>query len=476
MPTQLWDYDQHRSIRFRPDAALLRGDSRFEVHLAHPGFLFAKPVTIHLVDSAGATAVPFERSSFRYEGPSAHLARSDAPELEGFAGFRVLFPLNEPSKMDEIAVFQGASYFRLVGPGQVFGLSSRGLAVDIAGSGPEEFPDFREFWIEQPEPLGPQGAPASGVERFVVHALLDSPSVTGAFRFELLPAGTNAASTTSQVAVQAKVFARTDVARLGVAPMSSMFLYGPGGAGTFDDFRTAVHDSDGLMAWTGTGEWIWRPLSNGTGLQVSSLRDEDPRGFGLAQRARRFDDYLDIEAQYHRRPSQWVEIEGGDWGSGGVELLEIPTPSEFNDNIAAYWVPDQPLRAGEERSYRYRLITFGERLPFQTLPQVTRTRSGADRLPGELDDAAAPAKARRFVVDFGRWEGGSVPPADSVGVNLQALAGEISDQHLVRLPNDEGWRVSFRVVPDEGWPVDMRLYLERGGEPITETWTYVWYP
>jgi glucans biosynthesis protein len=452
------DYEQYRSIRFRPDAALWRGETPFEVQLFHPGFIFRKSVRINLVDDERVVGFPFDTDLFLYDGPAAHLADAVAPDL-GYAGFRVHYPLNDPGVQDEVVVFQGASYFRLVGPGQVYGLSSRGLAVDIARDSGEEFPDFREFWLVRPAPEA---------STLVFYALLDSPSVTGAYRFELEP------GTRTVLSVDAHIFARRDVRALGVAPLSSMFLYDANLSASFDDFRPEVHDSDGLMALTGKGEWIWRPLGNNRGLRVTSLRDRDPQGFGLAQRERDFDNYLDLEAQYHRRPSEWVLVEDGDWGSGGVELLEIPTQSEFNDNVAAYWVPDEPFLAGEERHYRYKLITFDGRLGSQALAQVERTRVGWDALPGQADPP--PRSQRRFIVDFSGGALDSVEAGRHVEALIEASSGQITDLRSQPLPSGLGWRVSFRLDPDGDRPTDMRLYLELEDERLSETWTYVWYP
>ncbi len=456
------DYDAYRSIRHRDGTALWKDEARFAVYPTHPGFLFSKGVPVHIVDGDGTTRLRFSPDDFAYgEGASHVAAELGAAEVAsiGHAGFRVLYPLNTAGKMDEVAVFQGASYFRLVGAGQVFGLSARGLAIDIATNGPEEFPDFRAFWLVRP---GPEDT------TLVFHALLDGPSITGAYRFELAP-GTAATS----LAVDARVFARRDVKKLGVAPMSSMFLQGGAGPARFDDVRPEVHDSDGLLMWTGRGEWIWRPLSNRRGLHVTSLRDVDPRGFGLVQRQRDFEHYLDLEAEYHRRPSLWVAAQEGDWGSGGVELLEIPTDSEFNDNIAAYWVSDAPMAAGEERRYRYRLETFGGRLRAQTLGQVARTRVGWDALPGEVDPP--PRSQRRVVVDF---VGGPLAALADASVEpvLEVSAGRISDLRTQRIPSEAGWRASFRLEPEGDRPADMRLTLVHADEPVTETWSYVWYP
>lgn len=463
------DYDGYQAIGFRPEAALFGGEGTVAVHLAHPGFLYTEPVDLHVVAGGRIDTLRFDPALFHYDSArvGGGLPAPPPPEA-GYAGFKIQAP-DGTGALREVAVFQGASYFRLLGLEQVHGLSGRGLAVDVADPEGEEFPDFRAFWLVRPD---------AGERSLTILALLDSPSLTGAYRFRLTPGvGTT-------LDVDARLFAREDVGKLGVAPLTSMYLHGPRDAGRFDDFRPRVHDSQGLMAWTGRGEWIWRPLSNGPGLRVTQLRDHDPRGFGLVQRDRRFDDYLDAEALYHRRPSLWVETfdgpgEEGGWGPGGVELVEIPTPSEFNDNIVATWVPDRPFRAGEDRRYRYRLRTFDARLDAQRLLQVVRTSAGRDALPGAAD--APPPSRRRFVVDFGSGtEGGGSAATHGSGDRpaavLETSAGTVSDVVVQRLPDGAGWRVAFDLEPDGERPADLRLYLHAGGAPVSETWSYLWDP
>ena len=452
------DYEQYRSIRFRPEAALWRDQTLFEVQLFHPGSLYRESVRIHLVHDQQIVPLQFDKNRFRYDGTAASIADIVGTDL-GYAGFRIHYPLHSATIKDEVVVFLGASYFRLLGRGHVYGLSSRGLAVDIALERGEEFPSFREFWLVRPEPEA---------TTLTFYALLDGPSVTGAYRFDLEPGAPTA------LEVDARLYARQDVGKLGVAPLSSMFLYGPDRTPAFDDFRPQVHDSAGLLMQTAAGEWIWRPLSNGPGLQVTSLRDDTPQGFGLAQRDRNFDNYLDLEANYHRRPSEWVALGDGDWGSGGVELLAIPTDSEFNDNIAAYWVPDEPFVAGDERRYRYRLMTFDSRLEAQTLAEVERSRIGWDALPGQSDPP--PRSQRRFIVDFSGGELSSLEGTRPIEARLETSAGQTSDLRVQPLPDGRGWRAAFRLAPAGNRPADMRLYLTLDGRRLTETWSYVWYP
>lgn len=464
LPPPLRDigYDEYRSIRFRPEEAVWRGDVPFEIQLFHPGYRYSRPVAIHLVEGGETRTLAFDPERFRYEGEAETLAEIDAPDA-GYAGFRVHYPMNDGPSKDEVVAFLGASYFRLLGPGQVYGLSSRGLAVDAGLPTGEEFPDFREFWLVRPEP-------DTGTLTF--YALLDGPSVTGAYRFELDP-GDRSEGEATVLTVEARLNARDDVGKLGVAPLSSMFLFDANNASDFDDYRPRVHDSHGLLALTGRGEWIWRPLHNGPGLRVTQLRDDDPRGFGLVQRERSFESYLDLEARYDRRPSEWVEIGDGHWGTGGVELMEIPTESEFNDNIVASWVPDVPFSAGDHRYYRYRLVTFDDRVPAQGVARVERTRIGWDALPGQTDPP--PRSHRRFVVDFGGGDP-EVLPSDSTTVVLTTSAGTLGESRVESLPSAGSWRVTFDLEPEGDRPSDMRLYLKSGDRPLTETWSYVWYP
>ncbi len=457
-------YDEYRAIAYRPDAAVWRGAARFEIQLFHPGFLYPDPVRLHLIEDGAVTSLPFDPALFEYRGPAAEAERAAAEAARpsspapGYAGFRIHYPINSEASKDEVAVFLGASYFRLLGPGQVHGLSSRGLAVDVAEPTGEEFPDFTAFWLVRPE---------AEAESLTFFALLEGPSVTGAYRFRLEPAEQTVLD------VEARLFGREDVRKLGVAPLTSMYLYGPDRAAEFDDYRPQVHDSDGLLMWTSRDEWIWRPLTNRRGVQVTSLRDAGPRGYGLVQRERAFGSYLDLEARYDRRPSEWVEI-AGDWGAGGVELVELPSPSEFNDNIVAYWLPEGPFGAGNERTYRYRLITFDERIDGQVLMPVERSRSGLAGLPG--GDPPAGGAARRFVIDFGRAPvGDGVVPGEAEPVVFTS-SGELSDVRVQPLPGGAGLRTTFVLAPAAGSPADMMVHLEADGELITERWSYLWVP
>jgi glucans biosynthesis protein len=450
------DFDAYRDIRFRPDRALLgSAGGPFRMQLFHLGFLYSRPVTINIVREGVPTPVPYHPDLFDFgrtkiEGP--------LPVNLGFAGFRLHYPLNSPRILDEVIAFLGASYFRFLGREQRYGLSARGLAVNVDGREPEEFPFFREFWIE---------LPPSEADRAVIYGLLDGMSVTGAYRFVLYPGAE------SPLDVTATLFARRSLEGVGIAPLTSMFFVGENERRFADDFRPEIHDSDGLQIHSSTGEWIWRPLRNPVRLGSSAFVDANPRGFGLMQRDRVFEDYQDLEAFYHRRPGYWVEPQGS-WGEGRVDLVEIPTADETHDNIVAFWRPRQPLEAGQEAQFSYRLRSIGSTDDMHNGGKVvntfqTRTQaSGGRQSPADLS-------TRRFIVDFG---GGDLSfylndPAQ-VQIVPTTSAGRITHSSLV--PNDhiQGFRAAIDLRLEPGQSADLRAFLRAGSRTLTETWIYAW--
>ncbi|EAR21714.1 glucan biosynthesis protein [Nitrococcus mobilis] len=450
-------YDQYRDIRFRPERTLWNGQALFSIQLFHLGFLYHDPVTINVVENGQIKTLSFDSKLFDY-GKNTALAQH-LRHVPGYAGFRIHYPLNTPDYKDEVITFLGASYFRMLGQGQNYGISARGLAIDTGLPSGEEFPRFREFWLVKPE---------STATTLILYALLDSRSATGAYRMELIP-GKNTA-----LEIQSRLFARTTVEKLGVAPLTSMFLHGENRVSFADDYRPEVHDSDGLLMYTAAGEWIWRPLSNPHRLHITELMDKDPRGFGLAQRDRNFNHYLDLETHFEAHPSLWVTPRSGDWGKGAVQLVEIPTGEEINDNIVAFWVPDIPFKAGEQRNYNYRLETFTSAPATEALARVKRTRIGWGAVPGAPQKPAR--SERQFIVDFGGGELPSLTAAQPVQAVLTQSSGEILHSTVQQLPSRQGWRVAFKLSPDGEQPVDMRLYLTLHGQRLSETWNYVWYP
>lgn len=437
-------YDQYRDIRFRKDRGLWAGQGLgFQIDLFHPGFRFKVPVEIVVVDGATTKPLAFAPDMFDY-GPLV-TAPQDGNGL-GFSGLRVRAPINAPGVMDEFAVFQGASYFRAVGKGQRYGLSARGLTINTADPAGEEFPRFRKFWLIRPEP---------GATALVILALLDSPSTTGAYRFTIRP------GTVTTIDVELVLFPRVEMPRVGFGPLSSMFLFGPSARAGYDDFRNAVHDSDGLQILTGAGERVFRPLANPSRLQVSAFLDRGPRGFGLVQRARRFGQFEDLETHFELRPSAWVEPIG-DWGRGAVVLVEIPAETETNDNIVAYWRPGDPVPAGRPYALTYRLQWCNEPPAVGSLARVMATRGGLsfDR------------KRRLFVVEFGDLSREGPAPT----VDVTANRGTVTNVTAQWVPGGATYRVSFELDTGRETLIELRLVLVRDSLPASETWLYRWTP
>lgn len=437
-------YDQYRDIRFNRDKALWKGEERgFEVDLFHPGFRFQVPVQFIVVGDGTARPLAFSTDMFNY-GPS--VVPPAEPANLFYSGFRVRHPLNDAKTMDEFAVFQGASYFRAVAKGQRYGMSARGLAINTAGQEGEEFPYFRKFWLIRPQ---------AGSASLVVLALLDSPSTTGAYRFTLRPGNDTV------IDVELVLFPRVALDKVGFAPLTSMFLFDPSSGVSPDDYRNAVHDSDGLQILTGSGERIIRPLANPARLQVSAFVDRNPRGFGLVQRARKFDDFKDLETRYELRPSAWVEPIG-DWGGGAVVLVEIPTDTETNENIVAYWRPSEPIQPNRPFNLTYRLH-WANSPPDATGGAIARavsTRSGLsfDR------------QRRLFVVEFAGVPAEVGTPTPDVAASKGRVVNVVGRQN----PVIGTFRVSFELDTGREELIELRLGLVAGGKPVSETWLYRW--
>ena len=451
LPKALKDlnYDQTRDIRFNPDHALWRADKLpFEIQFFHLGGYFDQPVRVHEIVGTEVRAVAFDPASFNY---GANKLDPAVLQKLGFAGFRIHFPLNTPRYKDELAVFLGASYFRVLGKGQRYGASARGLALDTAERGGEEFPRFEQFWIEKP---------ARNAKQLVLYALLDSKRVTGAYRFVLKPGDETVTE------VQSKLYFREAVVKVGIAPVTSMYLYGENQPGNGEVFRPEVHDSDGLQIASANGEWIWRPLVNPKRLLTTSFTVPLARGFGLMQRDRNFGSYEDLEARYELRPSQWVEPTSN-WGPGRVELVQIPTPDETHDNIVVYWVPAEAPKAGSSLAYSYRLLALKntDRRPPTSWAAQSRRGRGYQPLP---DDVV------KFNVDFEGPALSQLPPGTDVDADLSLTNGV--RQLLVVHPNEVrgGWRLVVQAKrTDKDKPMELRAHLRRGNEVLSETWSYI---
>lgn len=444
-------YNQYRDIRFKPSAALWRKEGLpFEVEFFHPGFYYNQSVQINIIDRGGVHRLPFSTAFFDYG--KNRFPQPIPPDI-GYAGFRIHYPINTRNYHDEVAAFLGASYFRAVAKGEVYGLSARGLAIDTALPKGEEFPYFREFWLRKP---GPQA------RSMTIYALLDSPSLTGAYRFDIHP------GTSTVMQVQTTLYLRKQVGVLGFAPLTSMFFHGSNTRRCFNDFRPQVHDSDGLLMHNGDGEWIWRPLVNPRELLVNTFSFDHLAGFGLLQRDRDFHDYQDLEARYDLRPSLWVQPKGH-WGPGRVELVQIPTVDEKHDNIVAFWTPNAPLPAPD--------------VPIPLAYTLSWFTKAAGRPPGGYVSATRLVAARaphvtKFILDFagGTLQGlpanAPVQPVITVGPN-----GKLVNSQIEKNVVTGGWRVVFRILHAHDKPVELRCFLkDEKADVLTETWSYLLTP
>ena len=452
LPAQLreLDYDAYRDIRFRPERALWHAEKLpFELMFFHQGRAVPEPVRINVIEPAGDRTVAFDPALFDY---GKNKFEPQTLRGLGFNGFRVHYAVNKPGYKDEVLVFQGASYFRAVGKGQTYGLSARGLAVDTASAEGEEFPRFVEFWIERPRP---------GAGSLTIYGLLDSKRVAGAYRFVITPGAETVMSVT------ARLFARDRIAKLGVAPLTSMFAFGENQPGR-DDYRPEVHDSDGLSIEGSDGEWIWRPLVNPRRLLVTSFGLTSPRGFGLMQRDRTPSSYEDPEALYERRPSAWIEPVGS-WGAGRVELVQIPTPDETNDNIVAFWVPQAAPQPGKPFDIAYRIHWQGAGTAPAGKGWTVQTRRGrgfvAKRTDGEIN----------YVVDFdGPALRSLATPSEVEPVIWVDANAEVRERNLFKNAVTGAWRMTVRFKRnDAAKPVELRAYLKQQQTILTETWSYI---
>lgn len=434
-------YDAYRDLRFRPDRAIWRAEGLpFQLQMFHRGGLFRDPVDLFDVERGRARPIPFSESLFTYGGQTPGPLPADL----GFAGFRVHAPMEVPGRFDEVVAFLGASYFRAVAKGVSYGLSARGLALG-AGEPGEEFPAFRAFWIERPTP---------GARSLTIHALLDSPSVAGAFRFDVTPGALTV------MEVEASLYPRRPLAAVGLAPLTSMYLFGPEQPRRYDDVRPEVHDSDGLLTDDGRGGRIWRPLVHTPAIRITDVDPGPARGFGLLQRQRAFEAYQDLEANYHRRPGAWVEpLEG--FGRGAVRLVELGARSEAEDNVVAMWRPAEALSVGREHRFRYRLTWGAAPEPRTALSQAVAWRGGGGHDP----------RRRRFLVDFVPPPAGGLQGVEAVA---SATRGSIRVESVQPNASIGGARVSFELDPQGAANADLRLTLVRGRTPVSEMWMYRW--
>nr|MBP7322180.1 glucan biosynthesis protein G [Deltaproteobacteria bacterium] len=454
-------YDAWRDIRFKPEHALWKNEKTpFRVQFFHPGMMYNKPVRINVVDSIGIREIPFSPNLFTY---GQNTFQDRIPGDLGFAGFRLHYPLNTKDYYDEVAVFLGATYLRAVAQGQQYGMSARGLAVNTALSEGEEYPSFVEFWIVRP-------SATSG--EIIVYALLDSKSLTGAYKYVVRP------GKETVILISSVLFMREDIAKLGLAPLTSMFYYGEtSNERPAHDFRPEVHDSDGLLIAFDSGEWLWRPLINPRTLQVHAFEAPSPAGFGLLQRDKDFNNYQDLESRYDLRPSVWISPNER-WGQGHIELIQIPTGSDANDNILAFWTLGRSPRAGEKVSFSYTMTWYspdGDRPPGGRV-LATRMVRGRDE------------RSRKFIIDFidGQLETFPADKALTAVITVDDRT-QLLEQQLYKNRVTKGWRLVFKVSMEEDGaidkvllpkrsPLEFRAFLKEGENAVTETWNYACQP
>ena len=429
----------HQGTPLLPDLGGWAGDLG---RTAAPGFVFNNPVGLHLVEDGLVRRVPYERVRFDYGRLSV-----PANSRIWFSGFKLLSTFGNGQPV-EFATVQGATFFRAVARGQTYGAVARALTLKPAETRGEEFPVFRAFWLERPAP---------GSNAITVHGIVDSESTAGAVRMTFRPGEMTIAD------VETTLFPRVNLEHVGVGGMGSTYLFGPNDRRNIDDVRPGVYESTGLQMLNGRGEWLWRPLQNPETLQISAFVDATPRGFGLLQRERSYEAFQDDEQRYERRPSLWIEPLG-DWGPGSVQLLEIPSDAEINDNVLAYWRPRAPFAAGAEVSLAYRQYWCWhapERPPFAA---VSMTRVGRGSA------GAAVAVFRRFQRRHARRQ-----PARGSETGSDRCTRVGPEPPGLVLPGPAIVRVAFELDPATKTRVRCVL-SSKSGKPISETWLYRWTP
>lgn len=437
------NYDAYRLIAFRHEEALWRDEKLpFWTEFHHRGFVHRDQVDMFLVSGGKAKSLPFDPRFFQYRGKLSDLhVSSDC----GFAGLRYLCRLPEREHFQEFCSFQGASYFRAIPSHEVYGSSARGIAVDIGLPEAEEFPKFTKLWLDTPD---------GDANAMRMWALLDGPSVAGAYEFVITP---GLKETTLDI--RADLHFRRTVKKLGLGPLTSMWMWEAAGKPAADH-RPEVHDADGLLVASDSGEWLWRPLRNPKSVNVARYQFGGVRGFGLLQREREFDSYRDGEALYHLRPGVWISPRES-WNGGAVELLEIPSDTEANDNIAAYWSPDHAPQAGDSMTLDYR-VAFGSLEP----------TSHAGGRAVKTTVTAREAGATEIAI---RWNAGAQRPwpvEQPIEPVVSTNVGELRDVRIdASEPNIR--TVRFTLLREADRPAELRVFLRSASDALTETWSYL---
>ena len=445
-------YDQYRAIRFRRDRDPFAGNPRFGMVLLPPGAIFYEPVNISIVRDGVPHRLEFDPSLLEFD-PSQF---PDGADLQnkgqmGWSGFRLRTILNRPGVMDEFLVFQGATYFRAVARGTIYGLSARGLAIKTGSPDGEEFPLFTDFWIQEPSETS---------EWVRIYALLDSKSVAGAYQFDVNPGASTIVRT------RVALFPRVELQNTGLAPLTSMFWFGKNTPHVSPDWRPEVHDSDGLEILAANGERIWRPLNNPPGTMVNSFASPGVKGFGLMQRERDFAQYQDDGVFYERRASAWITPQG-DWGDGAVVLTELRTDDEIHDNIVAFWQPAEPTAKGQSHDFAYRLDWVRDNPAASPIAHFTATRLGAGGVPGQ----PRPKGVVKVVCDFAGPNLAGLSREDGLTIKVTTGQAQVSNTAVYPVVGTNYWRTLFDLsfAENDQAPIDLRAYVDHKGMAMTET-------
>lgn len=438
--------ERYAAIRANPNSFLFRGEDRgVAIEPLHRGFVFTRPVQIYVIEDGKMRRLPYDPSAFDFGRTTPPPAGVDL----AFSGLRIFGDAIDGQNR-EVAIFQGGTFFRAMARAQNYGVTARALALRLADSRGEETPFFRALWIERP----PVGAKAVNL-----YGLIDSESAAGAFVATVRPGDVTIIDS------QLTLFARQALDNVGVGVMSAMYLFGPNERRSQDDIRPAVYEASGLKMIRGNEESVWRPLVNPQNLQISIFGDENPRGFGLLQRSRDQAWFQDDDQRLERRPSLWVEPIG-DWGAGAMQLVEIPSDSEVNKNIVAYWRPKAPMAAGGEMTFAFRQFWWWWPPERTKVAIVTQTRTGK----------GSSGRRRRFAVDFAGDALADARATVEMAPSISASPGAISNVRVMPYPERKACRVTFELDPGNESMCELRLVLEGGGQPLTETWLYRWTP
>lgn len=441
------NYEKYKDIRFLPEKSIWREEGNpFQLQFLHPGYIYDYNILINEVKNSKSFPIYYNSSYFDFS--AIQLKEKISNEL-GFSGFKVHYPINTKEHTDEFLVFQGATYFRAVSQNQFYGLSARGLATNTSMPYPEDFPVFKEFWIKKP---------SSSDDSIKIYALMDGKLAVGAYEFEFIP------GKITETKVKAEIILRKDVDRLGIAPLTSMYWYGENSEASHPSTYPEVHDSDGLLVLNANDEWIWRPLENPKKPTVNSFKSENVRGFGLLQRDREFSSYEDAEMKYHLRPGAWIEPDG-DWGKGSVQLYRNPTKQDSDDNVGAFWVPEEMPKVGEPFNFSYKIFWVNQNPNSKTIADAVATR---------VKPVIKEPDSYIYQIDF---KGGKLKGIENSS-ELEAIitateTATVSEVSVQKIPETEKWRCSFKLShKPNGKPVEMKAFLKKGDSVITESWTY----